>query len=107
MVSEEGEKYEFELPVKPENNIEDWMFRVEEEMKRTLHVHAKTGIFQYAKEDRVEWIGKQLGMVVLVGTQVWWSFAIEDVFKRIAERGEAKAMKQELARENQDLNNLI
>lgn len=107
MVSEEGEKYEFEIPVKPENNIEDWMFRVEEEMKRTLHVHVKTGVFQYAKEDRVEWISKQLGMVVLVGSQVWWSFAIEDVFKRIAERGEAKAMKQELARENEDLNNLI
>ncbi len=29
------------------------------------------------------------------------------MFTRIAERGEAKAMKQELARENKDLNDLI
>lgn len=107
MISEEGEEYEFELPVKPENNIEEWMFRVEEEMKRTLHVHAKKGVFFYAKEDRIEWIRQQLGMITLVGTQIWWTFAIEDVFKRIADRGEAKAMKQELAKENGQLNDLI
>jgi len=107
MVSEEDEQYEFEAVVKPENNIEEWMLKVEDEMKRTLHIHAKKAVFQFAKEDRVEWIGKQLGMIALVGSQIWWTFAIEDVFKRINERGEAKAMKQELARENKDLNDLI
>lgn len=76
------------------------MLRVEEEMKRTLQIHAKRGVFFYAKEERVEWIGKQLGMIALVGSQVWWTFAIEDVFKRINEHNEPKAMKQELAKEN-------
>ena len=107
MVSEEGEDYEFEIPVKPENNIEEWMFRVEDEMKRTLHVHAKKGVFHYAKEDRIDWIRQQLGMIVLVGSQIWWSFAIEDVFRRINEKNEPKAMKQELAKENKELNDLI
>ena len=107
MESEEGEKFEFETFVKPENNIEEWMLRVEDEMKKTLHMNAKRGVFNYAKEDRVEWIGKQLGMIALVGSQIWWTFAIEDVFKRISERNEAKAMKEELARENKDLNDLI
>jgi len=74
MVSEEGEDFEFEIPVKPENNIEEWMFRVEEEMKRTLHVHAKKGVFFYAKTDRIEWIRQQLGMIALVGSQIWWTF---------------------------------
>ena len=46
-------------------------------------------------------------MISLVGSQIWWTFAIEDVFKRISERNEAKAMKEELARENKDLNDLI
>ena len=36
MVSEEDERYEFETPIKPENQIEEWMLRVENEMKRTL-----------------------------------------------------------------------
>jgi dynein heavy chain len=107
MVSEEGEDFEFELPVKPENNIEEWMFRVEEEMKRTLHVHAKKGVFFYAKTDRIQWIREQLGMICLVGSQIWWTFQIEDVFTRISERGEAKAMKHELAKENENLNDLV
>lgn len=107
MHSEEEESYDFELPVKPEGSIEEWMFRVEDEMKRTLHVHTKKGVFFYAKEDRIEWIKQQLGMVALVGSQTWWTFAIEDVFKRINERGEAKAMKLELARENKDLSDLV
>jgi len=29
-------------------------------------------------------------MIALVGSQIWWTFAIEDVFKRINERGEAR-----------------
>ena len=107
MVSEEGEDFEFEIPVKPENNIEEWMFRVEDEMKRTLHVHAKKGVFHYAKEERIDWIKQQLGMIALVGSQIWWSFAIEDVFDRINNKFEPKAMKQELAKENGELNDLI
>lgn len=39
-------------------------------------------------------------MISLVASQIWWSFAIEDVFKRINDHNEPKAMKDELAREN-------
>jgi dynein heavy chain len=46
-------------------------------------------------------------MVVLTGSQIWWTFAIEDVFKRIAERGEARAMKEELQKENKDVQALV
>lgn len=83
MISADDEEYEFETAVKPENNIEEWMLRVEEEMKKTLHVQAKKGVFTYAKEERIEWIGNQLCMIALVGSQIWWTFAIEDVFRRI------------------------
>jgi dynein heavy chain len=100
MWSQDDEAYEFDTYIKPENNIEEWMLKVEEEMKKTLHIRAKTGVFNYAKHDRIEWMEKQLCMIALVGSQIWWTFAIEDVFKRIMERGEAKAMKEELSREN-------
>lgn len=66
MTSDEGETYQFENPVKPEGNIEDWMTRVDEEMKKTLHVFCKKAVFFYAKMDRVDWLLKQLGMVALV-----------------------------------------
>lgn len=76
MTSDEGECYQFETPVKPEGNIEDWMCRLDEEMKKTLHVFCKKAVYFYAKQDRVEWIMApgQLGMVALVGSQIWWTF---------------------------------
>ena len=31
-------------------------------------------------------------MVAIVGTQIWWTFAVEDVFRRVKE-GDKHAMK--------------
>jgi len=36
MESDEGEKYDFEIPQKPEGKIEEWMTNIDEEMKNTL-----------------------------------------------------------------------
>jgi len=36
MESDEGEKYEFENVLKPEGKIEEWMNKVDDEMKSTL-----------------------------------------------------------------------
>lgn len=107
MTSEEGETYDFLTPVKPDDKIESWMCKVEEEMKRTLHWLTKKAVFEYAKKDRREWVTEHIGMVVLVGTQIWWTYAIQDVFMRIKERGEAKAMKEELKKENHDVAQLV
>jgi dynein heavy chain len=56
MVSEEKEEYDFITPVKPDDKIESWMSKVEEEMRRTLHFLTKKAVFEYAKEDRLEWL---------------------------------------------------
>lgn len=107
MTSDEGEKYQFETPVKVEGvKVEDLMCKIDDEMKRTLNIHAKKGVFNYAKEDRIDWIKEQLGMIALVGTQIWWTFAVEDVFRQMA-NGNKHAMKNELAKETAELNDLI
>jgi dynein heavy chain len=54
----------------------------------------------------MEWIKKQIGMIALTGTQIWWTFSVEDVFRRVKE-GDKHAMKNELAKESSDLNDLI
>jgi dynein heavy chain len=36
MVSDEGEKYDFETPCKPEGGVEEWMNKIDMEMKKTL-----------------------------------------------------------------------
>lgn len=66
----------------------------------------KRAVFNYAKSDRIEWIKEQIGMVALLGTQIWWTFSVEDVFTRVA-RGDKHALKNELAKESEDVNNLI
>jgi dynein heavy chain len=105
MVSDEGEEYKFVMPVRPEGNVEDWMGRVDAEMKRTLQYLTKEAIFNYAREDRIEWIRKQIGMVSIIGTQIWWTFSVEDVFKRV--KTDKYAMKNELQKESQDIDNLV
>jgi len=56
MVSDESEKFDFETPQKPEGAVEDWMNKVDAEMKKTLQLITKKATFYYAKEDRLEWI---------------------------------------------------
>jgi hypothetical protein len=53
--------------------VEDWMNKIEEEMKESLQTLTKKNVFYYAKEERIDWIkGKeemnQIGMVALVGS---------------------------------------
>ena len=82
------------------------MKKVDKEMKNTLHIISKEAVYNYAKEDRVPWITKQLGMVAIVGTQIWWTFAVEDVFRRVKE-GDKHAMKKESQKQTKDLDDLI
>lgn len=56
MTSEESESYMFDTPVKPEGNIEDWMNKIDDEMKESLHTLTKKNVFYYAKENRIDWI---------------------------------------------------
>jgi len=56
MRSDEGEQYEFETPQKPEGAIEEWMNRIDEEMKKTLQVIVKKAVFNYAKSVRMDWL---------------------------------------------------
>ena len=82
------------------------MNRIDEEMKRTLHLLSKKATFNYAKEERTKWILNNIGMVSVVGTQIWWTFSVQDVFNRVKE-GDKYAMKNELTKQTQDLNDLI
>ena len=106
MVSEEGESFEFREVKKPEGPIEVWMGAVDKEMQNTLKKIMKEGVFYYHKEERTAWVKKQLGMIALAGTQIWWTWRVEDVFRKVKE-GNKHAMKEESAKQTKDLNDLI
>ena len=49
--------------------------------------------------ERTKWIEKELGMVVLAGSKVWWTWRVEDTFRKVKE-GDKCAMKTELKKQS-------
>ncbi|KAF4667709.1 Dynein heavy chain 10, axonemal [Perkinsus chesapeaki] len=107
MVSDEGERWTFCNTVKAVGAVEDWMNKVDDEMKDSLLRLMKEAVYHYPSSERTQWILSRLGMVVLAGTQIWWTWSIEDTFKRVMEKGDKNAMKKELRKETQQLNQLV
>ncbi|KAJ2996626.1 Dynein heavy chain 10, axonemal [Globomyces sp. JEL0801] len=93
MSSSEGEVLQFKRHSQIEGRVEEWMTLVEAEMKKSNRAITKEAIFQYASMDRLVWLQTYLGMVGLVGAQVWWTWEVEDVFAKI-KTGNKLAMKK-------------
>lgn len=93
MSSAEGESFKFKSPVKIQGPVEDWMSAVEEEMRATLRALCKYGVARYMTCEREDWIKEQLGMITLVGSQIWWTWEVQSVFKAIS-AGDKLAMKK-------------
>jgi len=106
MVSDEGEAFDLREPRKAEGAVENWMGKVDQEMQSTLKKITKEAVYNYHKMERTQWVRKQLGMVTLVGTQIWWTWRVEDVFRKVRE-GNKYAMKQESQKQTKDLEDLI
>ncbi|VDP76010.1 unnamed protein product [Echinostoma caproni] len=93
MISSEGEVMEFRGAQLVRGNVEQWMTSVEAEMKRTNRLITKEAVFYYrSSTSRVDWMFNYQGMVVLASNQIWWTWEIEDVFRKIAS-GQKNAMK--------------
>jgi dynein heavy chain len=93
MVSAEGENFEFITVVSVGGPVEKWMSLVSAEMKITLQIIMKESIFYYSKTPRLKWMDQSLGMCCQTGIKVWWTWEIEDVFRRV-NLGDKNAMKQ-------------
>jgi dynein heavy chain len=106
MESSQTEAFDFRTPAVVEGAVEVWMYGVEEEMKASLQQITKEGVFHYAKKPRVAWLGDNLGMVVLAGTQIWWTWEVEDVFRRVS-TGDKYAMKTLEVKLTKQLNDLV
>lgn len=46
------------------------------------------------------------GMVCLAGNQIWWTWEVEDVFKKV-KNGQKQAMKEFAKKQNQQIDNLV
>lgn len=107
MISAEGEVMDFKQPVLAEGRVEDWMTRVLAEMRRTNRLITKEAIYYYRfQKSRVRWMYDYQGMVVLATNQVWWTWEVEDVFKKV-QKGNKMAMKSYSKQLHQQLEEVV
>lgn len=106
MSSVEKEGFTCRTPVTIDGPVETWMTACEDEMHTSLKDITKEGVFIYAKHDRTEWLKIVLGMVGLVGSQIWWTWEVEDTFRQ-AKDGNKYAMKQLESKLTGQLNDLV
>merc|ERR1712061_256108 len=92
MFSDENEHFKFHAAQKAEGAVEDWMRSIDEQMQDTLQRLSKTAVYFYASMDRLPWIKEYIGMVAILGTQIWWTWGVEDAFRQVAD-GDKNAMK--------------
>ncbi|XP_064612357.1 LOW QUALITY PROTEIN: dynein axonemal heavy chain 10-like [Liolophura sinensis] len=108
MISSEGEVMDYRTVVPAEGRVEDWMTAVLEEMRRTNRLITKEAIFFYCANNkpRVKWMFDYQGMVVLAANQVWWTWEVEDVFRKV-KRGAKTAMKDYARTQHQQIDDLV
>jgi dynein heavy chain len=105
--SSEGEPFELLAPQHADGPVEKWMTLVEAEMKRSLKDVMKRGVFSFADTpNRIDWIKRELGMVAIFGSQIWWTWEVEDTFRKVA-AGSKRAMKQLAGKLSRQLLDLI
>lgn len=103
-VEEEGFACRSVIPI--EGPVETWMTACEDEMHSSLQLITKEGVFVYAQHPRTEWLKIVLGMVGLVGSQIWWTWEVEDTFRQVAV-GNKYAMKTLESKLTSQLNDLV
>jgi dynein heavy chain len=104
--SSEGEMVNMKDPVVIEGAIEVWMAAVNTEIVKTLHFHMKESVYVYnKKKNRLDWIHSVLGMCTCCGGQIWWTWEVEDAFRRV--KDDNKAMKVLNAKLTGQLNDLV
>uniref|UniRef100_A0A3Q2PNV9 Dynein axonemal heavy chain 10 n=1 Tax=Fundulus heteroclitus TaxID=8078 RepID=A0A3Q2PNV9_FUNHE len=107
MVSAEGEVMEFRSRVPVKGRVEEWMMAVLLEMRRTNRLITKEAIFRYCEDrSRVEWMLLYQGMVVLAANQVWWTWEVQDVFKKV-KKGEKYALKNYAEKMHRQIDELV
>ncbi|XP_025020180.1 dynein heavy chain 10, axonemal, partial [Python bivittatus] len=107
MISAEAEVMEFRKAIPAEGRVENWMTAVLVEMRRTNRLITKEAIFRYCEDrSRVDWMLMYQGMMVLAANQVWWTWEVEDVFRKV-KKGEKQAMKIYAKKMHQQIDSLV
>ncbi|KNE63057.1 hypothetical protein AMAG_08223 [Allomyces macrogynus ATCC 38327] len=73
MYSADGECVQFDQPFYPTGNVEEWLMRVENTMKSSLHAVMRQAITDYPNRKREEWVLDWPGQLVIAGSQTYFT----------------------------------
>jgi dynein heavy chain len=131
MISAEKEVMEFKQHIVAEGRVEDWMTKVLAEMRRTNRLITKEAIYYYRHKKtrsvieatwevkymawvkfyfsgffRVQWMYDYQGMICLATNQIWWTWEVEDVYRKV-QKGNKMAMKNYAKQLHQQLEEVV
>jgi len=91
MLSKENEEVEFQRPVKATKDAEQWLNKIQDEMKDTLKRKLKDGNKAYMdpKTSRKEWVLKHPGQVVATAAMIQWCYQTEEAIQAQTDDPEA------------------
>ncbi|GAB0093903.1 hypothetical protein DMENIID0001_090950 [Sergentomyia squamirostris] len=86
--------------------VEEWLARVTETMRRTLHGLFEAAVAAYEKKPRHQWIFNWPAQTALCGTQIWWTTDVNVAFEMM-EEGYETSLREYLKKQVAQLNALI
>lgn len=106
MISKEKESITFRQKCDCSGQVENWLNRVTDAMKMTLHAQFVQAVQSYEEHPRDKWIFMFAAQPALCTTQIWWTNETNAAFA-ILEEGYENALKDYQRKQISQLNALI
>ncbi|KAJ3368393.1 Dynein heavy chain 1, axonemal [Kappamyces sp. JEL0680] len=81
MFSGEGEKIPISDPFYPKGPVEDWLLKLEDNMRKSVRQVIKDAIADYKNRTRTSWVVSWPGQAVLSGSQTYWTQEVTEALK--------------------------
>ncbi|TPX54258.1 hypothetical protein SeMB42_g00367 [Synchytrium endobioticum] len=81
MFSGEGEKIKMVEPFVPQGNVETWLLKVEDSMRKSVKKVIMDGLSCYHLKQRTDWVLDWPGQVVLSVSQTYWTKEVSEALK--------------------------
>lgn len=81
MFSGEGERVPLQQPFYPKGPVEEWLLKVEDQMRKSVKKSIFDGLSCYSKKERDQWVLDWPGQTVLSVCQTYWTKEVTEALK--------------------------
>ncbi|KXS21750.1 hypothetical protein M427DRAFT_107149 [Gonapodya prolifera JEL478] len=105
MYSGEGEKVAISEPFYPKGNVEEWLLKTEDSMRKSMKKVMLDGLHSYPQKQRTQWVLEWPGQVVLAVSHIFFTLEVAESLKTGQEG--LKLLYERLLNQLQGLVNLV